>query len=249
MTMAGISFNTAPSAGGATPSTPLVGTNWVLTGIEAPRVRVGDVPVSAIFGADNQVSGVNACNSYGAPYTATGTRIRIDTDAMSSTLVACPPAQNRVARAYAARLTSVRRFAIKGTVLTLTDGDRRTLLTYRAAGAEALVGSWTVTGYYTGTAIQSPVTGSTLTADFTAKQVSGNSGCNTYSGGYTTSGDTIDIGPLASTLRACANAAVGTQEQQYLAALELAKTFRVTGTRLELLRDGGAIAVTYEKGA
>ncbi len=59
--------------------------------------------------------------------------------------------------------------------------------------------------------------------------------------------DAIALGPFASTLRACADAAVGTQEQQYLAALGLAKTYQVTGNQLTLFRDGGTIAVTAQR--
>ena len=55
---------------------------------------------------------------------------------------------------------------------------------------------------------------------------------------------TIRIGPLASTLRACADPAVDTQEQQFLAALELARTYQVTGNQLTLFREGDTIAVT-----
>ena len=88
-----------PSAGGVTAAPPLVGTNWALTGIQAPRVKVGDVPVSAIFGTDNRLTGQNACNSYNTTYTVTGSRLAIDTDAMVTTLANCTPAENRVARA------------------------------------------------------------------------------------------------------------------------------------------------------
>ena len=56
----------------------------------------------------------------------------------------------------------------------------------------------------------------------------------------------IEIGPLASTMMACVDAALSTQEQQYLEALQLATSYRVTGARLELLRDGGTIAATFE---
>ena len=45
----------------------------------------------------------------------------------------------------------------------------------------------------------------------------------------------------------CADPALGTQEQQYLAALELAKTYQVTGNNLTLFRDGGTIAVTAQR--
>ena len=59
--------------------------------------------------------------------------------------------------------------------------------------------------------------------------------------------DSIALGPFAATLRACADPAIGTQEQQYLAALELAKTYQVTGNQLTLFRDGGTIAVTAQR--
>jgi putative lipoprotein len=59
------------------------------------------------------------------------------------------------------------------------------------------------------------------------------------------SSERITIGPLASTRRACANAALDTQEQQYLAALDLVRTYRVTGDSLSLLRTDGTIGATY----
>ena len=121
-------------------------------------------------------------------------------------------------------------------------------LVYEASGGEsALAGKWEVTGFYTGTAITSPVVGSKLTADFAKGQVSGNGGCNTFSGSYTLNGNSIKIGPLAATQRACLEDDITTQEQQYLAALELADTFTVTGARLDLQRADGGIAVTFVK--
>jgi heat shock protein HslJ len=59
--------------------------------------------------------------------------------------------------------------------------------------------------------------------------------------------DGIRVGPLASTLRACADPALDTQEQQYLAALGLAKTYRVTGDTLTLFREGDTIALTAQR--
>ncbi len=41
--------------------------------------------------------------------------------------------------------------------------------------------------------------------------------------------------------------ALSTQEQHYLAALQLAKTYRIRGDQLELQREGGTIAVTFER--
>ena len=51
--------------------------------------------------------------------------------------------------------------------LTLLDGSGKALLRYTASnGAQAIKGSWEATMIYTGTALQSPVAGSKLTATF-----------------------------------------------------------------------------------
>ena len=89
--------------------------------------------------------------------------------------------------------------------------------------------------------------GSTLTATFASGQISGDSDCNRYSGPYEVDGTKIAIGPLASTLRACADPAVDEQEQQFLAALGLARTLSLDGGNLTLLRDDGGIAVTLQR--
>jgi putative lipoprotein len=120
---------------------------------------------------------------------------------------------------------------------------------YRASiGEQALRGTWDVTGLYTGAAISSPITGSTVTLEFDGATASGNSGCNTFTGPFQVSGtDRITLGPFASTLVACADPAIGAQEQQYLTALGLARVYEVTGEQLTLFRDGGTIAVTAQR--
>jgi len=219
-------------------------TNWVLTDRVSLGTPLDDVAVNAIFGA-KRVEGSSGCNGYTSSYTTSGSRMTITNDGVS-TLMACEGAAGEVETKYLAALARVGRWRITGTTLTLSTRGGRRLLVYRASlGAQALRGSWEITGLDTGSAISSPVVGSTLSLEFTAKEASGDGGCNTFSGAYEVRGtDAIAIGPLASTLRACADAAIGTQEQQYLAALELAKTYQVTGNQLTLFRDGGTIAVT-----
>jgi heat shock protein HslJ len=46
---------------------------------------------------------------------------------------------------------------------------------------------------------------------------------------------------------ACTDPARSTQEQQYLDALELARTFSATGDRLDLVRQDGGLAVTLQR--
>jgi heat shock protein HslJ len=240
---------TATSAAAATSRPPLRGTNWVLTSRVSIGTPLDDVAVDAVFGA-KRVEGTSGCNGYSSSYTTNGARMTIENDGVS-TLIACEGAAGKVEPKYLDTLTRVRRWRIIGQTLTLSTSTGRRLLVYRAStGAQALRGSWDVTSVYTGDAISSPVPGSTLTLDFTADKTSGNSGCNTFTGPFGVSGtDDITIGPLASTLRACADPAVGTQEQQYLAALGLAKTYQVTGNQLTLFRAGGTIAVTATRAA
>jgi heat shock protein HslJ len=234
-------------AGAVTPSKSthpsLRGTNWVLTDRVSIGTPLDGVTVDAVFGT-KRVEGSSGCNGYSSSYTTHGSRMRIRNDGVS-TLIACDGAAGKVEPAYLDALTRVRRWRIDGRTLTLSNATGRRLLVYRASvGAEALRGSWEVTGFYTGSAISSPVAGSKLTLVFTSKEVSGDGGCNTFSGPFETSGtDGISVGPLMSTLRACADPALDAQEQQYLAALPLAKTYRVSGDTLRLFRDGGTIAV------
>ena len=217
------------------------GTNWVLTDRVSLGTPLGEIGVNAVFGAQ-RVQGTSGCNGYSSSYTTDGSRMRIRNDGVS-TQIACEGAAGKVEAKYLDALTRVRRWRITGTTLTLSTGTGRRLLVYRASvGTQALRGEWDVTGLYTGNAISSPVEGSALTLVFTAKEASGNGGCNMFSGPYEVSGtDGISLGPFAQTLRGCS---FSDQEQQYMAALGLAETYQVTGNQLTLFRDGGTIAVT-----
>jgi len=241
----GITATAADAAKRSRP--PLRGTNWVLTDRVSIGTPLDGVAVNAVFDA-KRVSGSSGCNGYTSSYTTDGSRMTITNDGVS-TLIACAGAAGKVEPKYLAALSRVGRWRITGTTLTLSTRAGRRVLVYRASsGEQALRGSWDVTGLYTGTAISSPLAGSTLTLKFAGSTASGNSGCNTFNGPVKLSGtDGIALGPFESTLAACADPAVGTQEQQYLAALGLAKTFQVTGDQLTLFRDGGTIAVIAQR--
>jgi heat shock protein HslJ len=238
----------AHAAGAAsTTRTPLRGTNWVLTDRVSIGTPLDDVAVNAVFGA-KRVEGSSGCNGYSNSYTTHRGRMTIEDDGVS-TQIACGGAADKVEQKYRAALSRVGRFRIRGTTLTLSTRAGRRLLVYRASeGEQALRGSWEVSSFFTGAAVSSPMPGSTLTLEFAAGTVAGSGGCNTFGGPYEVSGsDGIRVGPLASTLRACADPALDTQEQQYLAALGLAKTYRVTGDTLTLFREGDTIALTAQR--
>lgn len=240
-------FGLGVETAGAAASAPLRGTNWVLTDRVSIGTPLDDVAVNAVFGA-TRVEGSSGCNGYSSSYTTHRGRMSIENDGVS-TQIACGGAADRVEQKYRAALLRVGRFRIHGTTLTLSTRAGRRLLVYRASkGAAALRGSWDVNSVYTGTAVSSPVPGSTLTLEFASKQVSGKSGCNTFGGPFEVNGtDGISIGPLGTTLIGCVDPAISAQEQEYLAALGLAKTYRVTGDTLTLFRAGDTIAVTAQR--
>jgi heat shock protein HslJ len=235
-------------AGVSTPSstaTSLEGTNWVLARSTALGVSLGGVIVSAEL-QGGTVTGTSGCNRYHAPYTLAGSKLTIGP--IATTQMACGPAQTAVERAYLERLAKVAGFDVSGATLTLTETSGQRLLEFTASvGPKLLEGNWTVTGYYAVTAVKSVVGGVDITATFTPAAVNGSTGCNSYQGPYEASGAAINIGPVASTLKACPTPDLADQEQHYLSALQLAATFKVTGPRLELLRADGGTAVILER--
>ena len=226
------------------PGSSLDGMQWSLR--SSGSFDTEGVAVTLEF-ADGSVSGTGGCNSYGGPYRVQGSNLTIGPD-LVSTKIGCLPPADGVEQRYLEVLPTVKQFEVQGDELQLADADGKTLLEFTKADPQAaLLGPWIATSVYTGTAIEGVQADATLTADFQAKTVSGDAGCNSFNGPYAAGEDDITIGPLASTMKACTEDALSTQEQHYLAALQLAKTYRIRGDQLELQREGGTIAVTFER--
>lgn len=111
------------------------------------------------------------------------------------------------------------------------EGPRRRLVSYSEGGS------------------QQPVPDSVeATATFADGIVQGESGCNSFSGGYELSGDSLTFGPLASTMMACEQPQSDV-EAAVLAGLEATATFRVEEGRLVLLDEAGSQLLVYEESA
>lgn len=88
------------------------------------------------------------------------------------------------------------------------------------------------------------VPGSGARAEFDGQQISGDSGCNRFSGSYTVDGNSISIGPLASTLMACPDPLME-QEFGFTSGLQSASTYEISGDQLELANAEGETVVTF----
>jgi heat shock protein HslJ len=83
-----------------------------------------------------------------------------------------------------------------------------------------------------------------LTLQFAAdgQRVSGNGGCNQFSGPYAQNGASLRFGPLISTRRACLDPALNTQETAYFQALESTTRYSIEGGQLLLYRGNQVVA-------
>ena len=144
----------SPTTAGS--STTLEGTTWVLAKKTELGAELGDVVASATF-TNGTVSGTSGCNTYNGPYKVDGDKLTIGPN-LVSTQMACGPAETAVEKVFLERLPKVASYSIAGSTLTLADSGGEALLVFDASvGAEAIVGSWNVLSYYTGTAVSSVV--------------------------------------------------------------------------------------------
>jgi heat shock protein HslJ len=76
-------------------------------------------------------------------------------------------------------------------------------------------------------------------------RITENGGCNQFFGGYTVSGNHIEIGPLASTRKGCPGLLLA--ETAFFATLEAAESFAQDGTTLVLFDAAGAKLAQFDR--
>jgi putative lipoprotein len=152
------------------------------------------------------------------------------------------PARIEPGRTYAWRASIT-----AGDELMFTTTERHTfdpeatgveLLVQRVAGPDdaaelPLAGAWLAEDIDGGGVIDYLQTTLEIGAD---GKVSGNGGCNRFSGSATIEGDKITFGDLASTMMACAEAAMD-QEMKLHAALAAARSYRIDAAQRKLFLD------------
>jgi heat shock protein HslJ len=185
------------------------------------------------------------CNNVLASYTVSGSELSIQLG--PSTLVGCPP--DSQADQFLVGLAQVDSYSVDGSTLRLglsTGGQ----MTFGQGVAQTLVGpTWELTGYNNGRGgVQSVLAGTTSTATFGADgRINGSAGCNTYLGPYRSDGQSLTIGPLATTRMLCAQPVMD-QETAFLAALQKATQYQFESGRLVLRDAGGATQATFIRG-
>jgi heat shock protein HslJ len=197
----------------------LTGTRWQLDSNPA---------ITLEFSEDGRAGGSGGCNTYGSGYTVDGTSITFSM--IVSTLIACAEDVMTAESDYFAALETATGYELSYTqlIITLSDGEA---LVYSPLAT--LAGSaWQLVSFG-GTDV---IEGSTVTLAFDdTGEFAGSGGCNNYRGSYTLDGDTITLGEILSTRRACTDEATNTQEQAYFDALQAATRYLLDGDQLTIV--------------
>ena len=231
----------------AAAASTLTGTSWTLASASIDGDDVAAVGTSTLaFGDDGTtVAGSTGCNQFSGTYTQSGSDLTIELGPV--TLRACvDPGATAQEAAILAHLPEVASYSADGQ-LVLTDADDVTLLTYDQGQSTIEGTSWTATGVNNGReAVESTAATESVTAEFgTDGTLSGFAGCNTYNARFALSGDDgISITGITTTRKACEEEAM-TLESQYVAALEQAETYTMSGQTLTLRDATGSTQVTY----
>jgi heat shock protein HslJ len=234
------------------PGPALDGTRWTLADY-APdgtsRQILNGTTVTLEFGQDGKITGSAGCNHYFADYTLKGTAITIG-QAGSTEMYCTAPGVMEQESAYLAVLNRAASVTATNDRLIFTDATGAAILSFTKiippAPAPLTGTNWTLDSFYTGDAVSSVITGTTITAVFGEDgRVTGSAGCNNYFGSYTVTGKSLSIGSTGSTKMNCPGRGIMLQESAYLTSLGKTATFTISGNRLSLADANGAKLLSF----
>jgi heat shock protein HslJ len=230
-------------AAAGSPPARLEGSAWrlqELPGAQSAALAQLSRPVTVRF-ESGRLAGFAGCNNFSGGYTLDGDQLKIGP--VASTQMACPEPGASIETAFHAALSGTVRYVIDGDDLTVTAASGDTLR-FRQEPPPQLSGvNWKVTSFNNNRhAVVGVIGASSITMSFKDGQVSGSAGCNNFHGKYSTEGSKVQLGPLATTRRACEEPLM-TQEREFLAALASAVTWSIDGNVLDMHRADGERAI------
>ena len=234
----------------------LNGTRWTLTGYVAegtPRQVVNGSAVTLEFGDDGRITGSAGCNHYFAGYEMKGTAITIG-PAGSTEMYCAEAGVMDQESAYLSLLQKAASVTAGNDSLTVADAKGTTILTFTRIvppAPEPLIGTnWTLDSVYSGDAVSSVIAGTTITAVFGKDgSLTGSAGCNHYFASYNMTGTLLSVSSVGSTKMYCTSPGVMQQESTFLASLNRAAAFTITGNRLSLAEANGTTLLSFTKDA
>lgn len=224
----------------------LTDTSWKL--VEADRQAVTRSMASISFDHNaTRFTGNTGCNAMNGDIRVRGSQV--DISRIITTKRACKLMEGNVGEAtYTNALEKAASFTRTGSVLRFYDRrGRKTLEFTRVIGDNHRVGledqKWVleqIKGRQTFVALPYAF------VNFDAKKhgVGGDSGCNVFGGSYTTTGSSINIKGVMSTMRACVEDNKMTVERELFDGLKAARRYEIRDGRLHLYR-GNELLLTF----
>ena len=235
----------APAADGSLPAIGTSPTAADLAGrafesVEVTGQELVDGSTIQLSFDEQRLSVQGGCNIINGGYTITEDVLEIE--ALASTMMACEEALMGQDTWLNEFLSSGPGISLDGETLTLTGTD--IAITLAEIPDTELVGTtWTVTGTVANEAITSvpadAVASITIADDGT---IAVETGCNSGSGSVEITDTTLTFGPIATTMRACADEAVNEFEARVLAALQGEVTYEISGDTMSIRSGDGADA-------
>lgn len=226
----------------------LEGVTWLVTAyVDESGATAEPISDATLTFQNGRISGNAGCNGFFAAYTLDGGDLSITMG--GSTLMMCEDAVMAQEQAILANLGQAAAYAVTDGVLTLLNAEGTALLTLSERTEPGLTDAvWLATMVNNGReAVTGLIEGTQITAIFGEDgSLSGTSGCNNYVTSYTTDGDSIEIGMVASTMMFCAEPeGVMDQETAYVTMLPTAATYSIQNGVLELRTAEGALVASY----
>lgn len=224
--------------GNSSQSAAITGKKWVLVKMDDTDISDGKTWID-LDASKKRMHGNGGCNGMMGSYTIAGNNITFSK--VASTLMAC--ADNNVMQregSFTQHLgDQTFKYEVVGTTVNLIQNGK-TVLQFTLQNKDANSGNttgitgkkWTLTQMNEGTISNSGVW---IELDAAKKRFHGKGGCNSISGGYTTTGNKITFTQAVSTRMACPDADVMRREAGFLQQLGgHTFTYTVTGETVNL---------------
>jgi heat shock protein HslJ len=223
----------------------LTGGGWVLDSY-ATRGELTSVPpdVSSDIRFENaRVTGHGGVNGFGGQYAANRATGRLTFTDFVTSEMAGPPDAMEVERVVYDALPKTVGYTSAGDTLTLYGDNGTVLLVYRA-GAVVPDGVWFVSAFEGGAqALVSPSPGSRMSCVFANGSINGSGGVNNYQGTCSTSSNGRMVITIIGVTGKTGPPRLMAEEQRFLEALRVVRTWREVDGRLELRDEDGRLFV------
>ncbi|MEA3334432.1 MAG: PKD domain-containing protein, partial [Chloroflexota bacterium] len=230
---------------------PLEGTEWILKSMGDPNAPQGveaGTTITAVFIPEKidggTVTGSAGCNDYSAEYRVDEQRIFVS--AAATTRKACPVGMEQESL-FLEALTDAETYLTFGESLEINydDGDGQLVFSSTQYPLQDI--EWVLESL-NGRMIPAEVR---ITALFqpwlldSYGQVTGWTGCNSFSAWYEAEGNGMTVGPISAGSAVCPQ--LEELESVYLRDLQAAKTYDIMGDRLEITTSRGSLVYTSQR--